>query len=232
MVWAPACVAALLVLFAPRGARAAPLILSLPDLVPPAAVSEGLVPALVLDEDEGRLLHGLGSGGYHIRGGPREGVLVSIDAGAAFPIFTGSAEASPGFAAGGLVGYEFPNGVALEFRYQDLGLAPTLVDRTQWQLATVGMRYTFPYIVPMPFVEALVGASFVNSAVPFNSGGATVSVSPGGAAGLGLGLPLSRHVAVDLAARDWISPVGPSAFQVLVVDLGLTVSFGAPPRPH
>ncbi len=196
-----------------------------------ALAADTLAPELLAGEGEGRLLHG-GRGGYHVGGGPREGLLVGIDLGAALPIFVGNNEAAASFAAGGLVGWQFPNGVAVLFRYQDLGLRPDVVANTQWQLATFGMRYTFPYIIPQPFLEALVGLSLVNSNAPLAPGGGNLQISPGGAVGVGLALPLARHVAVEVAARDWLSPIGGDLFQILGLEAGVTVDFGAPPRPH
>lgn len=198
-----------------------------------AAASADLLdlPQLVLGSAEGRLIGGGGPGGYLVHGGPPSGFLFGVDAGAAIPIVGSGVESRISLALGARLGYQLPNGLSLAFCYQDLGLSPDLVDGALLQFATLNVRYTFPYIFPMPFIEAMVGLSFATSDTALGPGQGTTAVGAGGAIGAGASFPLTHHVAIDVGVRDWLAPVSSQLFQVLSIEAGVSFAFGGPARP-
>ncbi len=184
----------------------------------------------LLDEAEGRLLHP-GSGGYHVAGGPPSGYLFGLDVGAALPLATGGVESQANLSLGARLGYQFANGLSVAFRYEDLGLAPDLVDSAQFQFAALEVRYSFPYVFPMPFIEAAAGLSIATANAPLRLGGGSVSVGPGGSVGLGVSFPLTHHFAIDVTGRDWLAPLSGQLFQIFTIEAGLAFAFGGPARP-
>jgi hypothetical protein len=117
------------------------------------------------------------------------------------------------WAFGARVGWAFDNGLALHLRYDDLGVKPAH-SSAPLQLATAGLRYSVPFLVPIPFAEVDVGPAFVAG-----------DVQAGAGAGIGLSLPLGPLVVVDVAGRDWLVPVAGTLRQTLTAGLGLTVTF-------
>jgi opacity protein-like surface antigen len=186
---------------------------------------------LVLGSAEGRLIGGGGPGGYGVPGGAPSGFLFGVDVGAAIPLVGGGIESEVSLALGARVGYQFPNGLSAAFCYEDLGLSPSLVDGAQLQFVTLNVRYTFPFVFPMPYIEAMAGLSLATAEAPLGPGAGPVSVGAGGALGAGASFPLSRHIAIDLGVRDWLAPISGQLFQVLAVEAGFSFAFGAPAGP-
>jgi hypothetical protein len=113
-------------------------------------------------------------------------------------------------------GWQFPSGLALHLRYDDLGVRPD-PSASPLQLATVGLRYTVPFFIPLPFAEVDAGSAFLGDDARF-----------GASAGLGASIPLGSHVLVDAVGRDWLIPISGELRQTLTASLGLTVTFASP----
>ena len=220
--------AAIAIGFFPTRALSEPLVLSLPDEASLGLLPERL-PGDLLDLGSSRLI-GWHHGGHHGAGGANEGPTFGIDAGGAFPLPSSGQEAAASVALGARAGYQWADGIAVQLRYDDLGLNRTLLANSQLQFLTVGMRYTFPYFLPMPFIEAMAGSAFVNSSVPVEPGGEVAAAFFGGAVGVGLSVPLSRHLNLDLAARDYMSEAGAAFLDVLTAQVGIGFTVGGPPR--
>lgn len=115
---------------------------------------------------------------------------------------------------GARTGYEWENGVALQLRIDDLGTRAGDGSGTL-SVASVGVRYSLPFIV-MPFVDALVGPAF-------ESGDTSLAA----AVGVGGSVLITRHLAFDLAFRDWMTDLGGSGIRhVPTVTLGVQIGFG------
>ena len=111
-------------------------------------------------------------------------------------------------------GHEWENGIAVQLRFDDLG-ARAGDGASTLSVASAGVRYSLPFIV-MPFVEALVGPAFEGGQTSF-------------AAGLGVGgsLLITRHLAFDLAFRDWMTDLGGAGIRhVPTVTVGVELGFG------
>jgi hypothetical protein len=190
--------------------------------LPAAAIPEA---APLLDETEGRLLHP-GRGGYHVPGGPPDGYLFGVDVGAAVPLATGGEESAVGLSLSGRFGYQFHDGLSLALRYEDLGLSPNLINGTQLQFVAADVRYSFPFILPMPFVEAAVGLGVGTSSAALAPGQGTTAVGPAGALGVGVSFPLTHHFAVDVGVRDWLTSIAGNLYQVFSLEAGVGFAFG------
>jgi hypothetical protein len=155
------------------------------------------------------------SGGYAARG-PLGGPLLAVEGGWAAMLPTGGAPGygSPTLAA--MVGWQFPNGLAMHLRYDDLGVRPDS-STSPLQTATAGLRYSMPFFIPLPFAEVDAGSAFVRGDAAF-----------GASAGLGISVPLGSHVLVDAIGRDWLIPVSGELRQTLTASLGLTITFASP----
>jgi len=154
--------------------------------------------------------------GGHVGGGPMGGPLLGVEGGWATTLAAGN-DVSQGSASFGVrAGWSFPNGIALHARYDDLGVEPAS-SRTPLQLATMGLRYSVPFFVPMPFAEVDAGPAFAAGGVWFGAG-----------ASLGVSIPIAGLVLIDLVGRDWFVPINETLRQTLTVDAGLTVLFPAP----
>lgn len=164
---------------------------------------------------EARPIGGSFSGGHAGRG-PADGVLLGVDGAWANTFGAGGDPAHDGWGFGVRAGYAFGSGLELHLRYDDLGVEPAGA-RSPLQLATAGLRYSVPFLFPMPFAEVDAGPAFVLGDVDFGAGGA-----------LGLSIPVVNHVLVDVAAHDWFVPIGGTIRQTLTVGLGLAVTFGGP----
>ena len=152
------------------------------------------------------------SGGGSVGQGPFGGPLLGVEGSWAttLPANTDSSQASG--ALGVRAGWAFANGLAVHTRYDDLGVAPAS-SRTPLQLATVGLRYSVPFFVPLPFAEVDVGPAFALGDVQFGAG-----------IGLGISLPLGP-VLVDLLARDWLVPIADTLRQTITAGAGLSIVF-------
>ena len=119
---------------------------------------------------------------------------------------------------GARTGYAWGSGLAIQLRYDDLGVeAPPLQsDASVLQFATVGARYAIPYYV-QPFAEALVGAAFFGD-----------RARVGGVIGLGVAVPVERHLSLDFALRDYLADLDAEGGvrQAITAHLGVTVIFG------
>jgi len=115
-------------------------------------------------------------------------------------------------AFGGRLGYQWVNGLAMHVGFDDLGLEPT-VGGGPLLLPAVGLRYSLPFIVE-PFAELSIGATF-NSVV----------ASPTGGIGLGISVPVVRHLAFELEFRNCMMNVDGSVRDVPTLELGAAVGF-------
>ncbi len=163
----------------------------------------------------GRPMGGWSGGGYAARG-PLGGPLLAVEGGwaAMLPAAGDPGYSSPTLAA--RVGWQFPSGIALHLRYDDLGVRPD-PSASPLQVATVGLRYSVPFFIPLPFAEVDAGSAFLGGDATF-----------GASAGLGVSVPLGSHVLVDAVGRDWLIPISGELRQTLTASLGLTVTFASP----
>src|SRR5580704_4636689 len=104
-----------------------------------------------------RPVGGVFSGG-RVGKGPADGVLLGVDGGLSVLTDRGTgAESAWGF--GVRAGYAFADGLELHVRYDNLGINP-FAPRWPLQLATGGLRYSVPFMWPMPFAEVNAGPAF------------------------------------------------------------------------
>jgi hypothetical protein len=145
--------------------------------------------------------------------GADAGIAWLLDGSNISPHATGSTSADPSaWCFGARVGYQFASGVALETRVDNLGLdSPDSGDRLI--VATAGVRYSLP-VVPMPFVEALVGPMFHGS-----------SASPSVGLAVGATLFVARHVSFDASLRDWIVDLD-GVRNIPTLMLGMSAGYG------
>lgn len=139
--------------------------------------------------------------------------LVSSDSDVALRTQTQVAPLHRGWAFGVRTGYEWASGLAIQARFDDLGVH-TSDGTTSLMFASAGLRYSFPFIV-MPFVDALVGPAFDAS-----------GVSLGAAIGIGASIVVTRHLGIDLAFRDWIADLDGSVRHVPTATVGVQIGFG------
>ena len=154
-------------------------------------------------------------------GGPSGGVFLGVDTGVSLALASGFDPSQQGWTFGGRAGYEFANGLALQLRYDYLGIAPHLTDPPSGptQIGSAGVRYSIPFLIPLPFFEALWGPAFHGD-----------STSIAGGLGIGGSVPIGRHVRIDASVRDWITPIDNRIHQILTFELGAAVSFASPSR--
>jgi hypothetical protein len=69
-------------------------------------------------------------------------------------------------------------------------------------------------LVVMPFAEALLGPAFNGS-----------HATPTAGIGLGVTLPVLRHLAFDVSVRDWIADLDGGVRNVPTFQVGITVGF-------
>jgi hypothetical protein len=129
---------------------------------------------------------------------------------------TTRAESSPRswWTFGVRVGHEWKNGIAIQLRFDDLGARAGDPTGTT-SVASAGVRYSLPFAI-MPFVDALVGPAFESGQTSF-------------AVGLGVGgsLLITRHLALDVALRDWMTDLGGGGIRhIPTVTLGVQIGFG------
>jgi len=142
------------------------------------------------------------------------GGFIGADTGVATLLPSNRDAAEVGWAFGFRGGYQWRSGIALQVRFDDLGVNAPGGGGGPLLLATAGVRYSLPLAL-MPFAEVLVGPTFYGS-----------QVTPGAALGLGVSLPVLRHLAFDLSVRDWLADLGGSVCNTPTVELGATVIFG------
>lgn len=165
----------------------------------------------------GRLIGGSSPAGYS-SGAPSGGPLLAVEGAWATTLPADNDVAQSGWAFGARAGWALPSGLSAHVRYDNLGVEPSGL-KFPLELATAGLRYSLPFVVPLPFAEVDAGPAFVGGDVRFGAGAA-----------LGASLPIGRQVLIDLVAHDWLVPVGPSLRQTISVGLGLTVTFASPAR--
>ncbi|HVY44449.1 MAG TPA: hypothetical protein VHB21_01170 [Minicystis sp.] len=145
-----------------------------------------------------------GSGGYG-------GVLLGADGGVSWLLPAGPDKSQQAGSFGVRFGYDFGNGLSFDGRYDDLGVVEA---KGPLQAVTLGGRYALPLLV-MPFVDVRAGAQF-------DAVAAQVVAAPGA----GVAVPVSRHLALDLTARDWLAVPGERLRSIITLRLGATVTFG------
>jgi hypothetical protein len=153
-----------------------------------------------------------------VAGGAAGGPLLAVESGGAVSLPVGSDPVHGSFSFGARAGWSFVNGLALHVRYDDLGIRP-VPGSGPLQLVTAGLRYSVPFLIPLPFAEVGTGAAFAAGGVEF-----------GAEAGIGLSIPLGAHVLVDIVGRDWFVPIAGELRQTVTAGLGLTVTFAAQSR--
>jgi hypothetical protein len=159
-----------------------------------------------------RLVGGAGGGGGSIARAP-SGPFLGADTGWATMLGAAGAPATGAWSFGARAGYAFSSGLALDARFDDLGVhAPS--GEGPLLLGTAGVRYSLPFIV-MPFADAHFGAAWYGD-----------HATPTAGLGLGLSFPVLRHLLVDVSARDWIADVDGSVRHVPTFELGIAGGFG------
>lgn len=158
-----------------------------------------------------RLVGGFGGGGGAISRAP-SGLFVGADTGWAVMLGPGPGPAPNAWAFGTRVGYQWRNGLALEGRFDDLGVEPPTKGGSLL-FGSAGIRYSIPFVV-MPFAEALIGPAFNGT-----------HAAPGAGLGIGASLPVVRHLMFDLSLRDWIVDLDGAVRNVPTIELGITVGF-------
>lgn len=149
--------------------------------------------------------------------GPLGGPLLGIEGSWATTLAVGGDPSEGAGAFGVRTGWAFINGIALHARYDDLGVQPAS-SRTPLQLATVGLRYSVPFLVPLPFAEVDAGPAFVVGNIQFGAGG-----------GLGISVPIGP-VLIDVVGRDWLVPIAQTVRQAITAGVGLSIVFPTPGR--
>lgn len=150
------------------------------------------------------------------QGGGRtpRGPFLGIEGGLGVTLASRDRSSEDAWAFGVRLGYQARNGISVFGRYDDLGVKPVPSNDARLQTATFGVRYAIPFLVPLPFIEAMAGAAF----------GAADPVRPAAGVGLGISLPIDR-ASIDLSARDWLISLDGSPRQALTFQLGVTVVF-------
>lgn len=163
-----------------------------------------------------------GGGGAYAR--MRSGWFLGADTGVA-TLLSSDADQGPQLAAmstapsyhalafGARAGYEWPSGLALQARLDDLGVH-TGDGPEGMTFATVGLRYSIPFPL-MPFADVLAGPAFDASGTSF-----------GAAVGVGVSILITRHLGVDLALRDWMADLDGGIRNIPTVTVGIQLGFG------
>jgi hypothetical protein len=141
--------------------------------------------------------------------------LLSSDADR-MPLLAASTSTSPNYHAwafGARAGYEWPSGLALQARIDDLGVH-TGDGPGGSTFATVGLRYSLPFAL-MPFADVLAGPAFDDAGASF-----------GAAIGVGVSVLITRHLGVDLALRDWMADLDGGIRNIPTATVGIQLGFG------
>jgi hypothetical protein len=144
------------------------------------------------------------------------GPLLEAEGSWAVALAQGADPARSGWALGVRAGWSLPNGISAHLRYDDVAIRLPGAT-TALQVASCGVRYSVPFLVPLPFAEVDAGPAFVDGQVRVGVGAA-----------LGLSIPIGRHVLLDVFGRDWLVTLGTSLQQVLGGGVGLGVMFAPP----
>lgn len=113
---------------------------------------------------------------------------------------------------GARAGYQWRSGLSVQARFDKLGVEAPDGSGTL-ETISAGVRYSLP-IVPMPFVEAMVGPTLHGSAAAASAG-----------IGAGVSLLVARHMAFDAAAHDWVVDLA-GVHHVPTITFGITAGFG------
>ena len=153
-----------------------------------------------------------------VGGGPSGGVFVGVDTGVALALASGFDPAQDAWAFGGRAGYEFRNGLALQLRYDYLGLAPHLTNpsTSPMQIGSAASSYSIPFLVPLPFFEAMWGPSFNAGSVRSRGGRRSRGLRPH--------RPARAHRCFGARLDHADRRPGPDPH----VELGAAVSFASP----
>lgn len=181
------------------------------DALPDGDIEAGLAPPLLL-VPRGAVLAPGGHAVPHHHGG----ILLEADVGAAFllPNRVDDTQIAPTF--GGRFGYELRNGLSLFARYDDLIVHPAAPspDEGATHVVSFGARYTLPFVVPMPFVEAMAGLAIVPSEVTLGVG-----------FGVGMTIPIVGPLFFDVGGRAWLVPLDDVLRTVLTAEVGVGFRF-------
>lgn len=191
------------------------VLLSTASLATPRAMASPLHQSAVDSLDAlplARLVGGSGGGGGSLSYAPT-GFFLGGGAGLTVAPASRSENAQEGLGFGLTTGFQFPSGLALLARFDDFGITRG-TDGDGVLGAAGGLRYVLPTF-PMPFAEVLTGPVFVGS-----------QASLGVELGLGAAIPVVRHVAIEVSARDWIVGLDGAVRQLLEFQVGLTIGFG------
>ena len=158
-------------------------------------------------------------GGGHSGGRAPYGLFLGVDTGWAWlvggsdVVARSTAEVhANAWCFGARGGYQFASGLAVQTRYDHLGL--TAPDGSgALSFISAGVRYAFPMEIE-PFAEAMVGPALHGSVA-----------SPAAMLGVGVSVLATRHVAFDLALRDWLVDIG-GVHHAPAATLGITAGFG------
>jgi hypothetical protein len=169
------------------------------------------------------LLVGAFGGGFHSMARAPHGWFLGVETGwarwLAFDANIARADVAPpsspnnGWAFGVRGGYQLRSGLAVQMRFDDLGV-DTSPGSGSLLIASGGLRYSFPFVV-MPFAEVLFGAMFSGT-----------DATPAAGLGVGVSAPVARHAALDLSVRDWIADLGGSVRHIPTVMVGINLGFG------
>lgn len=167
-----------------------------------------------------RALPHLGVPGRVLGGGVSRGPFVSVDAGLALaPGATEGRGVAP--AASLRLGWQFPVGLAVSLNLAALDASAARLGDGSLRVVTFGGRYTVPFLLPQPFVEAAVGGAWTILALPPAPGPTVLATT----LGAGVSAPFTRFFAVELAVRDHIAFYEPFLAQVIALELGVTLFF-------
>lgn len=186
---------------------------------PHAAADPGPQPVLGQLRNMPRALLTGSFGGGHSGGRAPHGFFLGADTGWAW-LVGGSdvvarevvATPSNAWCFGARGGYQLASGLAVQARYDHLGLAAPDASGAL-SFVSAGVRYAFPMEIE-PFAEAMVGPALHGS-----------TTSPGAALSVGLSVLASRHAAFDLTARDLLVDIG-RVRHVPSITLGITAGYG------
>ncbi len=141
------------------------------------------------------------------------GLQLRVDAGGSARFAVGGDPTEGAWGFGASLGYAWPSGISLDARYDDLGVDRTDVAATPLQTASAGVRFNAPFVV-MPFGEVRCGSAFDTMGVFFAA-----------AIALGVEVPITRYLSVEVTVRDWLVPDPTALRSVATFQAGLTLRF-------
>ncbi len=141
------------------------------------------------------------------------GWQLRIDAGPSARFANGDgASGNDAWALGIGLAFVLRRGISIDGRYEDLGISRGSTS-TPLQTATAGIRYALRLPV-RPFAELRCGTAFDITGAFFAS-----------AIALGLEVPVSRFLRVEVSVRDWLVPDSAMLHSIATFNVGLTVRF-------